>query len=113
MLMPALRFFPKSRGLCIDKEPSNDSVAGVRSENRFINLVYVWHRWTGVKLTAGQVTQNITVVLLLPWSVDPICSFVLYYVSLNLLSFLQQERLKTFSLFIFLIISCPIKLNYY
>ena len=27
----------------------------------------------------------------LPWSVDPICSFVLYYVSSNLLSFLQQE----------------------
>ena len=36
-------FFSKNRGLCVNKEPSNDSVAIVRSENRLINLVYVRH----------------------------------------------------------------------
>ena len=51
--MLAVRFFsPKIRGLYIDKEPSNDSVAGVRSETKFTSAI------AAVKFTAGQVTQN-------------------------------------------------------
>ena len=45
-IWPAVRFFPKNRGLCIDKESSNDSVAVVTSDI------------AGAKFTAGQVTQN-------------------------------------------------------
>ena len=47
-LLASSSIFPlkiSSKIVCIDKEPSNDSVAVVRSKNRFIDidLVYVWH----------------------------------------------------------------------
>ena len=56
--MAGSSFFPEYRGLCIDKEPSSDSLVGVRSENRFTDLYLLASGIAVVKLTAGQVTQN-------------------------------------------------------
>ena len=51
----SLFFSLKIEGLCIDKEPSSDSVVGIGSENRFIDLA---SGIAVVKFTAGQVAPN-------------------------------------------------------